>query len=253
MNRTLDGRTALITGGGVGIGLAIAQELAHRGARIAITYRTHRPDDAALAGLQEGSGQPALALQVDVTEPDQVDELAATIRREFGTLDVLVNNVGGLIQRATIAEMELALWRTVLATNLDSTFLVTHAMLPLLRRPGGRIVNMASLAGRNGGHPGATAYATSKAALFGFTRGLAKELAPEQITVNAVAPGFIEDTPFHSTFTSEDSKRQTIATIPAGRAGVPADVAQAVGWLTEDGAGFVTGTIVDINGGQYFG
>ncbi|TDO87943.1 SDR family NAD(P)-dependent oxidoreductase [Enemella evansiae] len=253
MNRTLDGRTALITGGGVGIGLAIAQELADRGARVAITYRTHRPDDAVLTGLREACGQQVLALPVDVTDPDQVDELAETIRTEFGTLDVLVNNVGGLIKRATIAEMDLQLWRAVLATNLDSTYLVTHAMLPFLRRPGGRIVNMASLAGRNGGHPGATAYATSKAALFGFTRGLAKELAPEQITVNAVAPGFIEDTPFHSTFTSEDSKRQTVATIPTGRAGVPADVAQAVGWLTEEGAGFVTGTIVDINGGQYFG
>lgn len=253
MNPTLDGRTALITGGGVGIGLAIAQDLTDRGARVAISYRTHRPDDAVLAALGDASGQEVLALQADVTEPEQVAGLADRVRGKFTTLDILVNNVGGLIQRSTIAEMDLALWRTVLATNLDSTFMVTHAVLPFLRRPGGRIVNMASLAGRNGGHPGATAYATSKAALFGFTRGLAKELAPEQITVNAVAPGFIEDTPFHSTFTSEDSKRQTIATIPAGRAGVPADVAQAVGWLTEDGAGFVTGTIVDINGGQYFG
>lgn len=253
MTASLAGRTALVTGGGVGIGLAIAQDLARHGARVAITYRTHEPDEEVLADLAKLSGAAPLALQVDVTDPSQVNQLAETLRSEFGTLDVLVNNVGGLIQRATIEEMDFALWRTVMATNLDSTFLVTNAMLPFLRRDGGRIVVMASLAGRNGGHPGATAYASSKAALFGFTRGLAKELAPEGITVNALAPGFIEDTPFHSTFTSEDSKLQTIRSIPAGRAGVPADVSQTVVWLAGEGSAFVTGTVVDINGGQYFG
>lgn len=246
-------RTALITGGGVGIGLAIAQALATDGAQIALTYRTHEPSPEAVADLAERSGSDVLVLKVDATSPAEVDGMASAVREAFGTLDILVNNVGGLVQRSLIADMDFELWRTVMATNLDSTYLVTHALLPSIREGSGRIINIASLAGRNGGHPGATAYATSKAALFGFTRGLAKELAPAGITVNALAPGFIEDTPFHSTFTTEDSKRDTITTIPTGRAGVPADVAQASVWLAAPAASFVTGTIVDINGGQYFG
>lgn len=252
-NLSLQGTTALVTGGGVGIGLGIAQALADAGARVAVTYRTHAPGDDVLARLRDASGAEPLALQVDATVPEQVDAMAAAIRTAFGTLDIVVNNVGGLIQRSPIVEMDFELWRTVMATNLDSTFLVTHAVLPFVRPQRGRIINIASLAGRNGGHAGATAYAASKAAIFGFTRGLSKELAASGITVNAVAPGFIEDTPFHSTFTTEASKQETIAGIPVGRAGNPADVAQACVWLATEGTGFVTGTIVDINGGQFFG
>lgn len=246
-------RTALVTGGGVGIGLAIAQALADQGHAIALTYRTHEPSAEVLADLAARSGTEPMALRVDATIPEQVTAMGRTVREEFGTLDVLVNNIGGLIQRSSIVDMEYALWRTVMATNLDSTFLVTHTVLPFLAAPNGRIVTISSLAGRNGGHPGATAYAASKAALFGFTRGLSKELAPAGITVNALAPGFIEDTPFHSTFTSEESKRRTLTTIPAGRAGAPDDVAQATVWLASAEASFVTGSIIDVNGGQYFG
>jgi 3-oxoacyl-[acyl-carrier protein] reductase len=161
--------------------------------------------------------------------------------------------MGGLVERAKIGDMPFELWRKVLSVNLDSTFLVTHHLLQLLARGNGRIVNIASLAGRNGGHAGATAYATTKAGLFGFTRGLSKELAPEGITVNALAPGFIEATPFHDTFTTAESTKATITTIPVGRAGIPSDVASASVWLATDGAAFVTGTVIDINGGQYFG
>lgn len=251
--RTLEGNTALVTGGGVGIGLGVAQALAEDGARIALTYRTHEPDAETLKSLQASSGHDVIAIRADLTDPSEVDAMAADLRERLGALDILVNNVGGLIQRSSVQDMSFELWRRVLATNLDSTFLVTHALLPIIRRDRGRIVNVASLAGRNGGHPGATAYASSKAAIFGFTRGLSKELAPAGITVNALAPGFIEDTPFHSTFTTEESKRQTISTIPAGRAGVPADVAAAVVWLAAENTGFITGTVLDINGGQYFG
>ena len=118
---------------------------------------------------------------------------------------------------------------------------------------GGRIINVASLAGRNGGHPGATAYASSKAAVFGFTRGLSNDLPPSGITVNALAPGFIEATPFHDTFTTPDSKAATITTIPLQRAGIPADVSGIALWLASDQSSFITGTVLDINGGQYFG
>lgn len=253
MNKLLDGRVALVTGGGVGIGREIAAELASAGARVAITYRTHAPDPDFSARIEEASGQPLTAIALDATSEADVASTLRTLENDLGTLDVLVNNVGGLVRRSPIAEMDFELWRTVMAVNLDSTFLVTHHALPLVRRSTqGRIINVASLAGRNGGHPGATAYVAAKAAIFGFTRGLAKELAPHGITVNALAPGFIESTPFHDTFTTEASKRETVAAIPLQRAGTPADVAGPALWLASHLSAYVTGTTVDINGGQHF-
>jgi 3-oxoacyl-[acyl-carrier protein] reductase len=253
MEQLLSGRTALITGGGTGIGRGIAIELAKAGARIAITYRTHAPDDQLAQQIRDLCGVDLIAVALDATSEAEVGTALGTVRQELGTLDVLVNNIGGLIKRSTIADMDYALWRQVISVNLDSMFLVTHHALPLISSGRGRIINVASLAGRNGGHAGATAYASSKAAVFGFTRGLAKELAPSGITVNALAPGFIVDTPFHETFTAADSKEATIATIPMQRAGTPEDVAGAAVWLASDLSRFVTGTVVDINGGQYFG
>ncbi|SEB61923.1 SDR family NAD(P)-dependent oxidoreductase [Arthrobacter woluwensis] len=247
----LAGATALVTGGSIGIGRGIALSLARAGARVALTYRSHAPEDSLLDELRALSGAEPLALQVDATDEAQVKNLADAVSREFGRLDVLVNNAGGLVQRATLRELDLDLWHRILSVNLDTTFLITHHLKPLLPQGRGRIINIASLAGHNGGHPGALAYATSKAAIFGFTRSLAREVAPEGITVNALAPGFIEATPFHDTFTTADSKNATIATIPAGRAGVPDDVADAVLWLAGEGSAFVTGTVIDINGGQY--
>ncbi|UNX54281.1 glucose 1-dehydrogenase [Georgenia sp. TF02-10] len=247
----LDGKTALVTGGGVGIGAAIAADLAARGARVVLTYRSHRPDPAALERLRSATGEEARAVAVDLTDTDEVDRAAALVAQEVGSVDVLVHNAGGLVERSPIADMDYDLFRRVQALNVDSVFLLTRAVLPLIPT-GGRIVVISSLAARTGGHPGATAYATAKAALLGFTRGLAKELAPRGITVNAVAPGFIEATPFHDTFTTPAAKAETVAGIPLGRAGVPQDVASAVGWLASPGAAFVTGTVVDVNGGQHF-
>ncbi|WP_409180825.1 SDR family NAD(P)-dependent oxidoreductase [Amycolatopsis sp. VS8301801F10] len=250
MNQLLAGKTALVTGGGIGIGKAIARLFAQEGARIAITYRTHEPDPGF---LEDSTSQEPLALAVDATDPDQVSAAIASVERELGGLDVLVNNVGGLVQRATLDQLTIELWQSILRVNLDSTFLFSQAALPLLRRGShSRIVNIASLAGHTGGHPGALAYATAKAALFGFTRALATELAPDGITVNSLAPGFIEATPFHDTFTTAESKARTVAGIPLGRAGTPEDVAGAALWLASGYAGYVTGTVTDVNGGQYF-
>jgi 3-oxoacyl-[acyl-carrier protein] reductase len=248
MTTDLANTTALVTGGGVGIGRQIALRLARAGARVAVTYRTHEPDPELVDAL---GGSEAALMPMDATSEAEVRALATDLADRFGTLDVLVNNAGGLVQRATLAELDLELWRTVMAVNLDSTYLVTRALLPMITRGRGRVINVGSLAGHNGGGPGAVAYATAKAATHGFTRALSKEVAADGITVNALAPGFIEATPFHETFTSADAWAATIAAIPVGRAGVPDDVAAAVHWLASADSGFVTGSVVDINGGQY--
>jgi len=248
MTTDLASTTALVTGGGVGIGRQIALRLARAGARVAVTYRTHEPD----AELVDALGGPEAVLRpLEATSEAEVAALATDIADRFGTLDVLVNNAGGLVQRATLGELDAELWRTILAVNLDSTYLVTRALLPLITRGRGRVINISSLAGHNGGGPGALAYATAKAAVLGLTRALAKEVAADGITVNALAPGFIEATPFHDTFTSAEARAATLAAIPVGRAGVPEDVAAAVHWLASVDSGFVTGSVVDINGGQY--
>jgi 3-oxoacyl-[acyl-carrier protein] reductase len=238
--RPLAGRRALVTGGGTGIGLAVAEALDLAGAHVVVTYRTHPPTGGERAGVE-----------VDATDETQVRAAVDHAVRSMGGLDLLVNNVGGLVRRATLAELDLPTWRQVLAVNLDSMFLFSHHAVPHLPRGVGRIVNVASLAAHTGGHPGALAYATAKSGVLGFTRALANELGPQGITVNAVAPGFIEATPFHDTFTTEESKQRTIAGVPLGRAGRPEDVAGAVTWLASDAAAYVSGEVVNINGAQY--
>ncbi|MDB5441579.1 MAG: short chain dehydrogenase [Caulobacteraceae bacterium] len=248
----LAGRTALVTGGGVGIGAAIASGLAAAGARVAVTYRTHAPTDEAMAQLRTRDGLPGKAIQVEATDEQAVSDAVDAVVADFGSIDILVNNVGGLVKRARLEQLDLATWRRILAVNLDSLYLFTHFAAKHLPQGRGRIINIASLAGHTGGHAGALAYATSKAAVFGFTRSLATELGPQGITVNAIAPGFIEDTPFHDTFTTAEAKARTIAGIPAGRAGAPQDVAGAALWLASEHASYVSGTVIDVNGAQYF-
>ncbi len=253
MTSSLSGKTAIVTGAGIGIGRAIAIGLAAAGARVAITYRSHEPDEELLTCLRSESDFEPVCVQLDATSEHEVADAVDVIAKELGRINILVNNVGGLVQRASIEEMTFSVWKEVMAVNLDSMFLMTHHVRRVLETDGGRIINLASLAGRNGGHAGATAYATSKAAVFGFTRGLATEMAPEGTTVNALAPGFIEETPFHDTFTTDESKASTISSIPVGRAGIPDDVASAAVWLASPLSSFISGAIIDINGAQYFG
>jgi len=251
MDFNLQGKRAIVTGGGVGIGKEIVAELSRAGARVATTYLTHRPDAEFLDGCAAASGTVVICKSLDATVEQSVIATIQGFCEAMGGVDILVNNAGGLIQRVDTADMTLDHWRKVQAVNMESAFLVTREVLKYMA-DGGRIINVASLAGRNGGSNGSTAYATSKSAMFGFTRGLAKEVASRAITVNAVAPGLILETPFHETFTPPEAQLSAIQNIALKRAGVPSDVAGPVLWLASKHAGFVTGAIIDINGGQYF-
>ena len=249
MRRELSGRTALVTGGNVGIGRAIAIALAESGADVAVTYMTHAESD--VASSIEALGRKSMSLQVDVTDSGQVGRAVDAIASAFGHIDILVNNAGGLVGRVPLGEMSDDHWRHVIDLNLSSAMYCARAVAPWMTPGPGRIINISSLAGRNGGSRGMVAYATAKAGMIGLTRALAKELAPG-ITVNAIAPGLILQTPFHETFTPERDQLAMIEGTLVKRAGLPEDVAGAVVFFASDLASFVTGEVIDVNGGAYF-
>ncbi len=253
MQIDLKDKTALVTGGSVGIGRAIALALANCGAHVALTYLTHPEAGEQVVEENRNRGGQAHAYKLDATHSTEVQQVIDQVVRDFGApLDILVNNAGHLIERMLISEMSDEHWHKVIDVNLTSAFYVTRSSLVHMSSPGGRIILMSSLAGRNGGGMGAVAYAAAKAGLIGMTRGLAKELAPRNITVNALAPGFIVDTPFHETFTGKDQYEGIINTIPLKRAGVPQDVANAVLYFVSEMGAWVTGQVSEINGGAWF-
>ncbi len=253
MQIDLTGKTALVTGGAAGIGRAIALALADCGVAVAVTYFEHGDAAAETVAALQGKGVPAHAARLDVTDPQQVAQVVPEAAAALGGhIDILVNNAGTLVARRPFAEMSLDFWRYTMALNLDSVFYVTQAALPFMNRGWGRIINLSSLAGRHGGGQHAVAYGAAKAALLGLTRGLAKELAPLGITVNALAPGLILGTAFHEANTPEAARPAIIASIPLKRAGSPEDVAGAAVYLASDLSAFVTGETMEINGGQWF-
>ncbi len=244
----LAGKTAIITGGGRDIGQAAAIKLAAEGANVAINYFSSSAGaDEAVAKITAGGGQ-AFAMKGDLTKAEDIDALVTKTVSDYGSIDVLVNNAGGLIARKTIAEMPLAHWNAVMDLNLTSTFMMTQACLAHMKT--GAIVNLASQAGRDGGGPGAVAYATSKGAVMTMTRGLAKELGPD-IRVNALCPGMI-DTDFHNVHTPDAGRRGFEAAAPVKRQGTTEDTANLILFLACDDSAFLTGTNIDINGGMLF-
>lgn len=252
MEINLSGKTALVTGGNVGIGAGIARGLAACGAKVVITYYSHRAEAAETLAALKDAGVKAQSFQLDATDSGQVtDVIDASAAFLGGRIDILVNNAGHLVDRVFISDMPDAHWQQVIDVNLSSAFYCAREALRYMSA-GGRIVNMASLAARNGGGNGTAAYAASKAGVIGLTRGLAKELAPRQITVNALAPGFIVDTPFHETFTGQENYAGIIGGIPLGQAGLPDDVAGAVLYFVSDLGKWVTGQVAEINGGAWF-
>ncbi len=248
----LDGQVALVTGGGSGIGQAVSVALAEGGAAVAVHYFSSAASAEEVVRTIREKGGRALAIQADLTRPGEGDRVVAETITGLGGLDILVNNAGHLVQRCPIAEMSDELFRTIIDVNLTSTFLVTRAALRhMLPRGSGSIVNMASAAAFAGGGNGSAMYATSKAAIVGFTRALAKEVGSKGIRVNAVAPGQIA-TQFHDRFSKPEARANTVRTIPLGREGAAQEVARAIVFLASPAASFVSGEVTGVNGGMYF-
>lgn len=245
----LKDKVVLVTGGGRDIGKACAERLAKEGAKVVVTYFGSASGAEQSVGAIKAAGGTAVALKADMTIAADAQAAVDKAVSEFGRLDGLVHVAGGIIARKTLSEMDEAFFREVIDVNLTSLFNATKAAAAAMRE-GGSIVTFASQAGRDGGGPGAVAYATSKGAVMTFTRGLSKELGPK-IRVNAVCPGMIS-TAFHDTFTKPEVRERVAAATPLKREGQSAEVASLVAFLVSDEAAFITGASYDVNGGTFF-
>jgi len=253
----LQGKRALVTAGAQGIGLAISRQLAAAGCDVFVHYRTSREPAEQLRREAPQLGVRAECGGGDLTAADECDRIVGEAAAFLGGLDLLINNAGSLVARKPFAENDDVFWVETMTLNLDTCRRVTRAALPHLfkagaERGGASIVNLSSLAGRMGGGPGALAYATAKGAMLTFTRGLATELGPKGIRVNAVAPGLILGSRFHQVHTPVEAQQKIIAGIPLGRPGYTEDVARAVAYFASEYDGFITGATLDINGGVYY-
>ena len=246
----LEGQVVLVTGGSSGIGRATAEAMGREGARVAVNYlKNHRGAEEAVQGIRKAGGE-ALAIRADVTRQQEVHALVAEVRKAWGRIDVLVNNAGDLVARHTLANMTEEFWNQVMDLNLKSAFLCTQAVWEeMAARKSGCIINISSIAGRNGGGLGAAAYAAAKGGLLTYTKGLAKELAPHGIRVNGVAPGVIL-TPYHERYSPPELMAKFVASIPQGRAGTSEEIADVILFLASPGARYILGETVEVNGGQ---
>ena len=245
-----ENRVALVTGGSTGIGAATAVQLGNCGVKVAINYNKSAKEAEEVARKVKSAKGNALLVQADVSQANQVNEMVKRTVQEFGKIDILVNNAGGIVKRVPLADTDDDLWDSTMDLNLRSVFYSSKAVIPLMVKARyGRIVNVSSVAAFTGGGRHATVYATAKAGLHGFTKGLAKELAPFGITVNVVAPGLI-DTPFHLK-AETGGFDQFMPGIPLKRAGTADEVASLISYLASDNAGYSTGTVFNVNGGMY--
>ncbi len=248
----LAGKNVLITAGAQGIGESITRHFIDSGANVAIHYFSSADTADQLMEYASSKGQKAVTISGDLTKEADANAVVERTTQALGGLDMLINNAGSLVARKLLSEMETEFWNKVMDINLTSMMFVTRAAAPYLaKNDNSSIVNLASLAGRKGGHPGSLAYSTSKGAILTLTRALSAEFGSQGIRVNAVAPGLILGTSFHNTHTTKESAAATTAGIPIQRAGNAADVARAVLYLASEYDGFITGATLDINGGVY--
>lgn len=244
---TLVGKLALVTGGSRGIGRAIALKLAENGADVAINYAGNTAAAEEVKAAIEQMGRKALLIQCSVADTDGVQAMVNQVVKELGRLDILVNNAG-ITRDGLLMRMKEADWDDVMNTNLKGVYNCSKAVMrTMMKQKSGRIVNMASVVGEMG-NAGQANYAAAKAGVIGFTKSLAKEVASRGITVNAIAPGFIATD--MTRVLSDDQKAEMARTIPLGRAGQPEDVANAVLFLASEGAAYITGQVLNVDGGM---
>jgi 3-oxoacyl-[acyl-carrier protein] reductase len=243
----MSNKNVIVTGGARDIGKAICLKFAQQGFNVIINY--FHSEAKALETLKEveSLGVKVRAVRADLTTEQGVEKLLGEVITVFDSIDVLVNNTGGMVERRNLKEMDGDFFDEVLKLNFKSTFLTSSAFLPQMKS-GSSVVNVSSQAARDGGGGGSALYAASKAAVSSFTKSMAKEFGPKGIRVNAVCPGMI-DTLFHDTFTADEIRANFEATVPVRRQGVPMDVAELVYFLASDQASFITGANYDINGG----
>lgn len=243
----LDGKVALVTGASRGIGRAVAIRLAKSGAKIAVNYAGNQAAAEEVKQIIEQNGGEAILVQADISNAESVDAMVATVMEAFGRIDILVNNAG-ITRDTLLMRMKEADWNAVIQTNLTGVFYVTKAISKIMmKQRSGKIVNMSSVVGLMG-NAGQANYAAAKAGVIGFTKSMAKELAARNITVNAIAPGFIAT---DMTAVLSDKVKEDLATkIPMGRLGEADDIASAVLFLVSDSASYITGQTLNVDGGM---
>lgn len=239
-------KIAIVTGASRGIGRAIAERLVAEGAKVVVNYRASAEQAEEVVAAIQAQGGEAIALQADASDFQQAHELVQAVIKQFGRIDILVNNAG-TTRDTLLMMMKEADWDLVIDTNLKSVFNCCKAVArSMVRQRSGRIINITSVAGL-AGNPGQTNYAASKAGIVGFTKSLAKELGSRNITVNAIAPGFVPTALTDSL--PEDLKQAAIEHTPLGRFGKPEEIAAAVAFFASDEAGFITGQVLSVDGG----
>jgi 3-oxoacyl-[acyl-carrier protein] reductase len=244
---SLSNKTALVTGSSRGIGRAIALELARQGADVAINCASRVTEAEQVKREIEGMGRRALVVQGNVSDPEAVDEMAREITRSLGNVDILINNAG-VTRDNLLLRMKEVDWDTVLDVNLKAAFLCAKTFSrQMLKSRWGRIINISSVVGLRG-NPGQANYCAAKAGLLGMTKSLARELGSRNITVNAVAPGFI--TTEMTAQLPREREQEMLQQVPANRLGTPEDVASVVSFLAGDAAGYVTGQVIAVDGGM---
>ncbi|PTS94545.1 oxidoreductase [Pedobacter sp. HMWF019] len=247
----LKDKVAIVTGGSRDIGRAVSIQLARQGAKVVVNYNSNIENaNETLQQIKKDGGE-AIIVKGDVTKSADIAQLIAESHKAFGNkIDILVNVAGGMVARKATAELDEAFWDQVMDLNLKSVFLVSKATIPSMES-GGSIINLSSLAGRDGGGPGASAYATAKGGVMTYTRALAKELGPKNIRVNAVLPGMIATT-FHDTFSKPEARVNVANATLLKREGTAEEVADLVVYLASSESSYLTGTNIDINGGLNF-